>query len=464
MKKILLSMFTIALVLLLVACGSSDDICPVCEAKVDFANQAFCPNCGHPFGSVKAEGYTDSDGEVYEAEKTETSSDSGEITGAYTLEQAAEKGGIYVKKGSKFYPISNYQFYEMDTNIIYSMENYGYAIAYSDDDQCDMVTLELAEGDLLVTFDSSELFHDRSEYDLFYVSDMCRCYPAQVQGFTSEGIRFKSLYNVDNRQRKKHEVHTCAEINGSIVQEKWKLKNIILKNDCWLVGDIYNQNDSWMLGDYICSFSRNPVSLTGGYYDGTQYKEYNISVGSDMSYITSIINAPVEKTKNGFFIIDTSQLSTGKYLVYSETHDAGLGEPSYKLYSMFNVVTSPHASGMIDSNLIGSWDEYSELTYIENGMSYETDEQYLGLNYTFFEDNKMEMYQYDYGDPYTQLSEEPINVIKITFPYEANGSKLEIFYGLEILHCMNYEIDTSGTRLILTDTETGESAELKRAD
>lgn len=182
MKKSPWLVMALILLLTLESCGSSDNVCPACEAKVDFANQAFCPNCGHPFGSTKAEGYTDSDGELFEYE--ETGSDSGEIMGAYTLEQAAERGGIYIKKGERFYSIADCCLYTDEYQLWDVPEPSLPAYGYCDGGVNNLITLNVTEGDLLVTFDPEDA------YTAYRVSFSSYCYPIPVDNISSQGVLF----------------------------------------------------------------------------------------------------------------------------------------------------------------------------------------------------------------------------------------------------------------------------------
>lgn len=446
MKKILLSMFTIALVLLLVACGSSDDICPVCEVKVDFANQAFCPNCGHPFGSVKAEGYTDSDGELYEYEEVDSSGDSGEIIGAYTLEQAAEKGGIYVKKGTDFYSIDSYRLYLDSLN----QENYGFGYFGLDN----MVPLVFAEGDLLVTFDSEE------NYDIYPVGCSFYCYPFSIAKVTDDGINFQ---NGKNQLTKLKREETGYERYDIGYVDKWEDGEELEA----ALGEFLWMNDCFLFRRFICTFSRTPINLTVPYYSGTQYMEYDVPVSAEMCYLLEPMNVPVERTTDGYFIIDTSMLSSGKYAIALKERlvVAGAGF-DYPYFSVFEISGKEETNG---SALLGSW-------------NCDTD-----LNFKFYDDERLEITEYDYIDDYDDIVDDDYTYSEREY-YDENGQlqvgivgecKRTYLYkdyglGIEIYDSMDneggfyeyssgwYELDTTGTKLTL-NTEYY-TYELERVD
>lgn len=63
------------------------------------------------------------------------------------------------------------------------------------------------------------------------------------------------------------------------------------------------------------------------FYEGTDYKTYTVSANVMYFYfgneynLTKEIKLPVEKTKNGYFIVDISSLSKGMYLFKTDTNN-----------------------------------------------------------------------------------------------------------------------------------------------
>lgn len=71
--------------------------------------------------------------------------------------------------------------------------------------------------------------------------------------------------------------------------------------------------------EHILLRSQTPLSLPAGWYDGTDYNEGSININEPYYIFDQSIeySAPIEKTKDGYFIIDVSNLESGIYRIYN---------------------------------------------------------------------------------------------------------------------------------------------------
>lgn len=219
--------------------------------------------------------------------------------GSYTLDEALELGSLrrdsgghqyFVMRGEDFRPFDLSfvsSFFEGSTMIGYPYDLFDFKEGSSAENA---PTISLEQGDILVSM---------TGYDYGYF-----CTPVLKEGYHSVKPNgslestFSSLYTYD-------------EINGTEIHDSPDEAEEVLAQ----VGIDYFHHT-------LC-LSDSPTSFTVGYYERSQFKEETIDVSTPYMEVTDSsadedwIDLPVEKTKNGYFIVDTSALPSGKYILKS---------------------------------------------------------------------------------------------------------------------------------------------------
>lgn len=105
-----------------------------------------------------------------------------------------------------------------------------------------------------------------------------------------------------------------VELDGTLETLQSALDGTDILMMCW------SETDSGRKASYV---SRQPTSVICGDYEGTQFVETEVSVDTpcfvtwaDYADEDKSVSLPVEKTKDGYFIIDTSELTPGDYVVF----------------------------------------------------------------------------------------------------------------------------------------------------
>lgn len=105
----------------------------------------------------------------------------------------------------------------------------------------------------------------------------------------------------------KDSIDYYEEIDGQEIKDNEEARLAVLEG----LGVRYDDT----IGDYVADV---PTSITGGYYSGTDWKTEAISFDQQIFISQSspkIELSDITKTKEGYFIIDTSELRAGAYVV-----------------------------------------------------------------------------------------------------------------------------------------------------
>ena len=225
-----------------------------------------------------------------------------EETGWLTIEEAdayAEDThcNIFILRNDMFYPIDAVELAYNATSTG-ALETIG--MTYSDKE--DVPVVEICNGDLLVTFEYE------TEYTFQQVESTRYCLPIGLNGVKSWGLDF---YSKDFH----FEVLPCeyhsgtTEVNGIAVDE-----DLFDRLDRCYLWEVRDGND-WYADTRRFIAADSPTTLTGGYYSGTQWHEYDICINALTYFFPEDVVINVKQTKNGYFILDTSDIAAGEYVV-----------------------------------------------------------------------------------------------------------------------------------------------------
>ncbi len=249
----------------------SDEICPKCGWE------RFCENCSTLLvktdGSCHECGYRENTLSQYDAEY---------------------QGGVFIKSDEGFTPIacvtlSGPPLQDERMGATYDLES-------------DIPVFDSSSNEQLVTFNAA------ADYEIYPVIDQMYCYPVEVVDAGSNGINFNRVPLLDCE----HIDDYTEEVEGHTITSMDDLDSAISAKGCF----IYAIEDDWLFStttDFICS--TEPTSLVGGYWSGTSFIEYNIDVNASFYSLGNMELVEVEKTKDGYFVVDTSQLAPGRYVI-----------------------------------------------------------------------------------------------------------------------------------------------------
>lgn len=214
-----------------------------------------------------------------------------------TMEEAVryaekEKNNIFILREGYFYPIDTVEL-AYRAGSIGAYETIG--MTYSREK--DIPTVDFGDGDQLVTFQSE------SEYIFQQVEKSGYCLPISINEYHC-GLVFGGLGECLPCEYH----HYTEEVNGRGITCQDDLLRA-LPDNCFVWrfgGDIFG--DEFLAAD-------EPTTLTGGYYNGTQWCEYDIHLNAWLLYFPEELSIPVRKTKSGYFLLDTSALTAGEYVV-----------------------------------------------------------------------------------------------------------------------------------------------------
>ena len=216
-----------------------------------------------------------------------------------SLAQAQKKQGTYVKRGDRYYYASSYInslggdcYKEGSDERLWHLSEECY------EKSCLTTALNRPAGDELIT----------TEYQEYW-----QCYPvledgycsSQIYGIASDGIYYSYVTDTGGSASGKH-----TEINGEKVdgnaEELLALSGISVNKD--FIPRL-SSDRHLLIGNEGSSFSY-------GFWDGTVHKTKETAL--DYRYIITgslIDKLPIEKTSDGYFILDTTSLEAGRYLI-----------------------------------------------------------------------------------------------------------------------------------------------------
>lgn len=214
-----------------------------------------------------------------------------------TMEEAdkyaeKEKNNIFILREGYFYPIDTV---ELKYRAWRSGAYEAIGMTYSSKEN--IPTVNLGDGDQLVTF------KPESDYIFQQVEESRYCLPISINEYR-HGLVFSGLGECLPCEYHHH----TEEINGMGITCQDDLLSA-LPDNCFVWrygGDIFGE-------DFLAA--DEPTTLTGGYYNGTQWCEYDIHLNAWLLYFPKELSIPVWKTKSGYFLLDTSALTAGEYVV-----------------------------------------------------------------------------------------------------------------------------------------------------
>lgn len=232
----------------------------------------------------------------------------------YSLDEVIKKTSesygqkIYIKHGDRFYsPSSDY------TRVRDDVGGGAYNCLCSTDSIDTIPMLNLAQGDVLVTFEDEEY------YNLYPAWEEGYCCPVDFNYYDNAlvgpyGDFMPTHFVVPHLMKGKgYNYVDYTMINGQEFDSYDAASALAGQSGAHL------ENYS-MTHCLICSDQISTVELSG--YEGTQYYKYNFKTDAHritISHEKYSESLPVEKTQNGYFVIDTSLLETGMYMIGSNS-------------------------------------------------------------------------------------------------------------------------------------------------
>ncbi len=233
-----------------------------------------------------------------------------------TLEEAKNNGEVFIKRGDLFYPITTY---ELKYNA-YDISYYE-CLGYTDNtDMSKIPKFNPSDGDILVTFE------DKESYNFQNIKNHTYFFPAEISHTFSEGLCINSIgigtlngeplrtngfkllatdlegYNLEGDNYKEN-IKTALKEKGAY---------IYYYNDPDYKGPV-REKESELWDKFICS--DEPTTLNYNYYSGTEYCNGSFDVNSLLFELEDDVKHSVEKTKDGYFIIETDSLNAGNTVI-----------------------------------------------------------------------------------------------------------------------------------------------------
>lgn len=139
----------------------------------------------------------------------------------------------------------------------------------------------------------------------------------------NESAGYYPVFDVGYYGGSSYSVDQESEINGVTVGEidpsssyAERVSQILEENGIEYIKTTNSSIENLMSGFY----SSTETSLTFGHYSGTKWQEETIEINVPCYVFAgyhNFIDLPVEKTKDGYFVIDYSSLDSGKYMLRS---------------------------------------------------------------------------------------------------------------------------------------------------
>lgn len=244
---------------------------------------------------------SESDRAEYGYDTTDVDDSLNEEAGWLTMEEASEYAEethchIFILRDGMFYPIDAV---ELAYNACMSGALETIGMTYSSEE--DIPVVEICHGDLLVTFEYE------TEYTFQQVESTRYCLPIGLNGVSSWGLDF---YGGGSPEVLPCEYYSgTEEVNGIAVDE-----DLFDRLDGCYLWEVRDGND-WYAATRRFIAADSPTILTGGGYSGTQWYEYDICINALAYFFPEDIVVDVLQTKDGYFILDTSNIATGEYVV-----------------------------------------------------------------------------------------------------------------------------------------------------
>ena len=135
------------------------------------------------------------------------------------------------------------------------------------------------------------------------ISEQAKCGAATMVGYSNMHML---------GERRLDTIESIADVDVSTVNKDVDAVNSAISNTGFSVSQIYSNN---IMGGYREVYLADTYNktFTYGCFDGTEYVETNIAMMSPIVIIdyNNIDYQPVEKTRDGYFVIDISSLPTG---------------------------------------------------------------------------------------------------------------------------------------------------------
>lgn len=203
----------------------------------------------------------------------------------------------FVKKNDKF-ELCNVEFAGGDTHWINGY--YAYDCGYADikGDTARIPCIDRMNDQLVTTLGSSK-------FTLQRVDQWWYSYPAWVDSFRGED--YLSLGKVRLNVQEPpfsfmYEINGCTKYWEGLEISGVGTKHLFTTRD-------FSDSLYALISDQIVSFEY-------GMYEGTKYVSHRLTLDSMFCTLGSRYVCPVEKTKDGYFVIDLSMLPPGMYAVY----------------------------------------------------------------------------------------------------------------------------------------------------
>lgn len=225
----------------------------------------------------------------------------------YNINEATNIGGLFIREGDKFYQFD--KTYEIQYNAwtTYAYDYFGYK-EFSEDDNISVPNINISGDRELVTFDNVSTY---------------TCYSVKNSGF----IALESFELNSNFPFVSFGEYDAEEINGlpfnptipddgrygwDVAEDE--LRKILDNIGCYFIYEELATEEKFGYR-FIGSHEPNRY-IKIGYYEGTTFIEKDITCDDKYFYFTEKKELPVEKTKNGYFVVNTSSLESGEYVFY----------------------------------------------------------------------------------------------------------------------------------------------------
>lgn len=227
-----------------------------------------------------------------------------------TLEEAkaSKHSYVFIKRGEKFYPTDAVALEDGDHL------SYGWCatvgMTYCKED--DVPVLNIANGDELVFIVTKSEISDYSFYgekhSFSKVTDTRYCFPIVFEEQNEYGLQFDGIYTKVQLIAPEEKYHNIETLNGFDVRQEQNLFDKIDGCYIWEVVDSHSGSNKFIASDV-------PTKLVAGYFDSTDWKEYNFCITAWTFHYPEKYDVPLSKTPNGYFTFDCTSLTDGYFAI-----------------------------------------------------------------------------------------------------------------------------------------------------